>query len=241
MGWWHDINGHANPSKQLLVRKYIDGLKKDSPPSKQADPIRYSMLVKLIQALPKIAQGLELRLLKAVFLLAYHASLRVSEYASTPAGHTLKLKDLTFYAAKRALKAAIKLRSFKNSKKPSKLLVGASPDPSLCPVTALLDYVGGRDAERSELFLRDSKKGPVPLSTSWVNKKIKECVAAVGLPPGLYSSHSFRAGRTTDLVAMNYDDASIRESGRWRSLAYLEYVRFNLFALPEACPAVIEI
>ena len=139
------------------------------------------------------------------------------------------------------MKAAIKLRSFKNSRKPSKLLVGSSPDPSLSPVTTLLEYVGGRVSERSELFLRDSGKGPVPLSTAWVNRKIKECVAAAGLPPGRYTSHSFRAGRTTDLVAMNYDDASIRESGRWRSLAYLEYVRFNLFALPEACPAVIEI
>ena len=93
MGWWHAINGHADPSKQLLVKKYIDGLKKKSPPSKQADPIRYPMLVKLVQALPKIAQGQELHLLKAVFLIAYHASLRVSEYASTPAGHSLKLKS----------------------------------------------------------------------------------------------------------------------------------------------------
>ena len=107
------------------------------------------------------------------------------------------------------MKAAIKLRSFKNSRKPSKLLVGSSPDPSLCPVTALLEYVGGRVAERSELFLRDSEKGPVPLSTAWVNKKIKECVAAAG--SYAFSSHSFRAGRTTDLVAMNYDDATIRE------------------------------
>ena len=241
MGWWHAINGHEDPSKQLMVRKYLEGLRKKSPPSKQADPIRYPLLVKLLKALPKIAQGQELRLLRAVFLLAYHASLRVSEYAATPAGHALKLEDLTFYAVKKGLKAAVKLRSFKNSRKPSKLLVGSSPDPSLCPVTALLEYVAGRGSDHSELFQRVTKKGPAPLSPAWVNKKIRECVAAAGLPPGRYSSHSFRAGRTTDLVAMNYDDATIRESGRWRSMAYLEYVRFNLFALPEACPAVLEI
>ena len=81
--------------------------------------------------------------------------------------------------------------------------------------------------------MRRSPKGFIPLTTAWVNSKIASVAAAASLGPGNYSSHSFRAGRTTDLVEQNCDDASLRESGRWRSQAYLQYVRFDVFDLPK--------
>ena len=59
-----------------------------------------------------------------------------------------------------------------------------------------------------------------------------------GLPEEEYTPHAFRAGRTTDLVEMGLQDSVIRESGRWNSKAYLEYVRFDLFRLPGGAPQV---
>ena len=142
-----------------------------------------------------MAQGQELALLRAVFLLAYHASLRVSEYAVSPADHTLKLEDLSFViAAEKPLKAVIKLPSFKASKRPTKLLLSPSSDASLCPVMALLKYSAGRQSQHRELFVRPSQRGQTPLTTSWINSKIAGCAQVAQLEPGQYSSHSFRAG-----------------------------------------------
>ena len=52
MGWWHNIQGLSDPSKLLLVKKILAGLKKEAPSTKQAAPIRYPKLLKLLQALP---------------------------------------------------------------------------------------------------------------------------------------------------------------------------------------------
>ena len=85
------------------------------------------------------------------------------------------------------------------------------------------------------LFLQKSAK---PLTPYVVNKTHRSCVSALGLDPSPFSAHAFRAGRTTDLVDMEVNDAVIRESGRWKSPAYLKYVRFDLFHLPKGIPLV---
>ena len=49
----------------------------------------------------------------------------------------------------------------------------------------------------------------------------------------MYNTHSLRAGRATDLAIVGTPDAIIKETGRWTSNAYVKYVRFNSFVLPD--------
>ena len=58
---------------------------------------------------------------------------------------------------------------------------------------------------------------------TFLGHPLKAAVSKLGLNPDDFSSHSFRAGRTTDLVEMDCPDATIRVSGRWKSSAILEY------------------
>ena len=106
---------------------------------------------------------------------------------------------------------------------------------TVCPVYALAKYIQSRPDGEGHLFLRPDGK---LLSVYLITKVLRACIAKLGLQPGLYSSHSFRAGRTTDLVEMGFKDAIIRESVRWKSAAFIWsiYVRFDVFRLPKGVP-----
>ena len=180
--------------------------------------------------LPNIVSKEDLPLAKSIFLLAYTASLRISEYASTPANHALQLKSLSFSHTENNLKATIILPSYKSSKRPAKLAILPSLDKSICPISALLTYLRTRGNSPGNLYLFPNSSKPV--TPAWVNSTIKKTIENLDLDPSTYSSHSFRAGRTTDLVSQNTDEATIMESGRWKSNAFQKYVRFDIFDLP---------
>ena len=45
-----------------------------------------------------------------------------------------------------------------------------------------------------------------------------------GIYPELVGSHSLRAGGATALKLHGYDDTTIKKSGRWTSLTFLQYI-----------------
>ena len=247
VGWWHKVKGLEDPSRSYLVKRLLIGLAKEGPPPKQATPIRYSQLRSVLEQLPAVANAYDAKLYRAAFLLAYFASLRVCEYADTKSKHALQLKDVGFVVDGGVTCVSLTLPSYKGSNRrkagnegqnkppppPVKLLVPPNP-PSACPVAALKEYLKVRPRGGGLLFLR---KPGAPLTSAVVNTRLRACIAAMGLPPAEFSSHSFRAGRTTDLVEMNVADTQIRESGRWKSDAFLQYVRFDVFRLPAGGPA----
>ena len=234
IGWWHKLQGYPDPSKQFLMRRLAVGLTKSGPPVKQAKPIRFPLLMKMVEVLPCVVPTEEVDLYRAAFMLAYFASLRVSEFATTSSSdHTLLLDNTTFQETQGGWGLVITFPSFKASERPVKLLVPPATQPSQCPVQAVAKYLVSRPSGSGPIFLRPNGK---PLSAYLVNKTIKACVSFLGLNPDDYSSHSFRAGRTTDLVEMDLQDSTIRVSGRWKSSAYLQYVRFDLFKLPGGAP-----
>ena len=96
VGWWHKIKGREDPSRNYLVKRLLIGMAKEGPPPKQATPIRLSRLRDVLEQLPVVANAYDAKLFRAAFLLAYFASLRVSEYADTASKHAPLLKDVGF-------------------------------------------------------------------------------------------------------------------------------------------------
>ena len=234
VGWWHKIKGLPDPSKNYLVKHFLRGLAKKGPPVKQATALRLNNLERVLGHLQSLPSAFESKLFRAAFSLAYYASLRVGEYAATPgASHALQLKDVGFVREGQDTSISLLLPTYKMSQRPAKLLVPQSPPNLTCPVGALKAYLKVRPKGEGQLFLQKSGK---PLAAGSINARLKDCSRALGLE-GSYSSHSLKAGRTTDLVEMNVPDAKIRESGRWRSDAYLQYVRFDVFKLPKGGPS----
>ena len=227
IGWSHKIRDLPDPSRSFMLQKVLAGMANASPAEKRVEPLTWPRLRKVITILPGKVPLYQAIMLKAAFLLAYYASLRVSEFAkSASLAHTIKLDQVAVGKSELTLT----LLSFKHSKRPAKITIQADPKrEDVCPVRALKNYLAIRTNGSPHLFCLQN--GSV-LTRALVSKALKSCVKELGLKADDFDTHSFRAGRTTDLVEAGYSDSTIRESGRWASDAYLRYVRFDLFRAP---------
>ena len=63
------------------------------------------------------------------------------------------------------------------------------------------------------------------LTRQWLVDAVQRALQASGLNQSRYRGHSFRIGAATTAAARGMEDAIINTLGRWRSLAYLDYVK----------------
>ena len=90
-----------------------------------------------------------------------------------------------------------------------------------CPTDALdkLEYV---NLGLSAPLFQDSKGGMLKAST--IIRYLKNAIAALNLPSGDYSGHSFRKGGCQSLLEMGASEADIKALGRWNSDCWKLYV-----------------
>ena len=120
------------------------------------------------------------------------------------------------------------LPSQKRSKEPKSFFL--SPAWMVARALGLKEYLEVRQNSPGDLYVQP---GGEPVKRDFLAKKIKSLIAAVGLDPSQYNTHSLRVGRATDLALQGVPEALIRETGRGSSNAYLQYVRFECFRLPK--------
>ena len=95
----------------------------------------------------------------------------------------------------------------------------------ICPVHIIYKFVRYRDSEygpslKHPLLLQLKE---LPLPQYAVNHMIKNLILKMGLDPKLYSSHSLRAGRATDLARAMKPAWFIKKWGRWRSDCWQDF------------------
>ena len=83
---------------------------------------------------------------------------------------------------------------------------------NLCPVAAAPGL----------LFIREDGS---PLSRSWLVRAVRENLTEAGLDAMGYSGHSFRIGAATAAAQAGLSDSVIQLLGRWKSSAFLSYIR----------------
>ena len=93
---------------------------------------------------------------------------------------------------------------------------------SLCPVTAIINYITIRGSEPGLFFQLPQAR---VVTKSWFVDQIRSILSAIGLPQHLYAGHSFRIGAATTAAMAGVEDSTIQTLGRWQSAAYLQYVR----------------
>ena len=106
---------------------------------------------------------------------------------------------------------------------------------SLCPVSALLDYLSIRGKANGPLFLLASGK---PLSREVLVTEVRSALSRAGLNALDYCSHSFRIGAATTALKAGISDAKIRMLGRWESDAYQLYLRTPREELASVCSSL---
>ena len=93
---------------------------------------------------------------------------------------------------------------------------------SLCPVSSMMRYLAILPSEPGPLFLfRDGSTLPRTKLIQW----LRQALSSIGVDCSGYSGHSFRIGAATTAARMGVNDSLIKTLGRWRSSAFMVYIR----------------
>ena len=119
-----------------------------------------------------------------------------------------------------ALKLTFTNYKHSNPSRPVDLLVYW--EKPVCPVWHLLEYLALRGCSPGPLFCWPDN---TPVNREYFVHFLKEALQFCDLDHTRYKSHSFRIGAATWAAANGMSDAQIRLFGRWKSNAFLRYIR----------------
>ena len=171
-------------------------------------------------------------LYKTLFAVSYYGLMRIGEV--TRSQHVLKAKDV--HIAKNKDKMMLILYSSKTHGKncrPQKIIItsnskertGKYSQRNFCPFTLMRQYLhirGGFNSQQEQFFVfRDL----TPVTASQARNVLKLMIRNLNLDESLYGMHSFRIGRTTDLIKYNYTIDEVKLLGSWRSNVIFKYIR----------------
>ena len=146
--------------------------------------------------------------------------MRVSEYSVSLCRNQLVLEDSC---------ARITLESTKNSPNASSnVLLVANDDHLICPVRALKSYVKARDC----LFPQSFPLFKFGNGKNYTAREVNNFNSVLGSKLKLHhshilSSHSFRIMGASEAARAGVDGKTIQAMGRWKSDAFLGYIRLE--------------
>ena len=115
-----------------------------------------------------------------------------------------------------------------------RVVIGRTGD-EICPVTALLRYLAVRGDGPGPLFIQANGK---PLTKARFVTEVRAALTKAKFPAQSYAGHSFRIGAATTAAAAGLEDSLIQTLGRWKSAAYLLYVRIDPHRLAAVSPSL---
>ena len=228
----HKLHDCPDPTQSFLITKLMIALHKKSPCIDKRRPITLPLLMTFISDL-KIIQNTayHIALYSAMYSLAYFACLRVGELAtSNNKGNVLDLGQVTQVSSEGELWAIqISFSQYKHSGGDQPILeLIRQTDDRYCPVKLLQKYLALRPSGPGPVFVSTHGK---PITRQQFLGALHSSVRFRSLDPSLYNTHSFRIGRSTDMMFQGYSDAQIRAVGRWKSDAYKRYIRPDIISV----------
>ena len=157
---------------------------------------------------------------KALFTLMFYAFLRISEVSQGE--HNILFQHLTTTPRKLVLR----FTSFKHSNGRQFSLNVLPTQTPTCPYRAMSVYLQTRGQRPGPLFCL---QGGAALPTRAISKVLTDVVKVSSLPEPHITSHSFRKGAATWAAKQGFSAEQIRLMGRWRSDAFLRYIRPTSF------------
>ena len=169
-------------------------------------------------------------LYKSIFALAYYGLMRIGEL--TFSDHVLKAKDI--HIGQNKDKLLIVLYSSKTHGKanlPQKIKIEAETTNNpknrfFCPFSLVRQYarLRGEYQVDDEQFFTFSDGSPV--RPEHVRESLRFFLSQLNLDSSLYDCHSFRSGRSVDLVKkMKISIEELKSVGRWKSNAVYRYLK----------------
>ena len=222
IGYVHRLAAVHDPTASYLIQKLLAGATKLSPSVDPRLPITTIILNLLVNSLPQVVSNqYNIRLLKAMFIVAFYGLMRVGEITSFPKKEP---SLMVHHLALTGSLATVTISKFKHnsSTHPVDILMPRQSSLAICPVASLYSYMDVRGFSGGPLFCFPDG-APVP--RSFFTQKLRQCLTFVGLDPSKYKSHSFRIGGASYYAELGYSDAQIRLLGRWKADTFKRYIR----------------
>ena len=151
-----------------------------------------------------------------MFLLAFHAFLRIGEMAFAPknAAHLLQISHIQITRSQ----LAVHFHNFKHSSGRSfTLKVTSKSYPTYCPVVQMQHFLHSRGTHPGPRF---AYPPALPISRSEFTTELKRALSFKCFAPDRFHSHSFRIGAATECHQHGLSNKQIRTLGRWKSEAF---------------------
>ena len=225
----HKMHNLNDPTATFVVRKLLHGAAKLRPSCDQRAPVTKVILHDLVRSAPHISicyyNGV---LISAMYLLAFHAFLRIGEIAVTSTAQSscvLQLNQISLSSDK----CTVVFHSYKHYQGPPVyLVIPAHADSSFCPIKAVRAYLAVRRNAPGPLFIFP---GGAPVTKTFFGDQLKKSLAWAGLSSECYKGHSFRIGAATTAAMQGISDEEIQRMGRWKSQAFKKYIRIPMLQL----------
>ena len=169
---------------------------------------------------------------KALFLICYYGMMRIGEITDSP--HVLKARNV--HIATNKDKVLLMLYTSKThdlGHRPQKIKVtsnrteesGSYLHRHFCPFYVLRQYINLRGSYVDDMEPFFVFKDKLAVKPAQVTQVLKKMISNLGLDCTYYSMHSFRIGRTSDLIKFGYTVEEVQRLGRWKSNAVYRYIR----------------
>lgn len=232
ISYFHKINQMKDSTKNFIVTKMLEGLRRKGKRCDPRTPIMLSTLGKIVPGLFSVCSShYESIMFSAAFTLAFFGFLRIGEFTAESkkdlCDRPLQLSDIKISSPSPMLRVTIRKSKTDQSGQSFTLFINKSKNTSICPVNAMKKYLLLRPAvEQSQLFIHYDGS---PLTRYQFCSLLKKVLCFCNIKGGCYRSHSFRIGAASECSFRGIPDDKIKLWGRWRSSAYINYIRLPTF------------
>ncbi|CAH3146405.1 unnamed protein product [Porites lobata] len=236
----HRLASVPDPTKSEMIRLALRGYSKMNPSRDTRLPISLPILENIILACEHTKSSLySKKLTQAMYALAFFAALRVGEITyrgNLPGQNIISIGQIAFMETREGTVTALKLtlRNYKHSDSSSPVDIFIYRERPVCPVYLLSEYINIRGQFPGPLFCWPDAS---PITRSFFVTALKEDLQFCDLDISHYKTHSFRIGAASWAAAKGMSDTQIRDFGRWKSNAFLRYIRTSTMGSQSAFQA----
>ena len=230
--YYHKLGNYQDLTQNFIVRKTLNGYEKLRSAKDTRLPITSSILKMLLNSLNFTTKSYFIRMmLNSMYLLAFHAFLRVGEITgcTPPKGNCLCANTIKFNLDNNNQPISIHLHmsQFKHSDRkhlPILVLQRNLDNSEICPVMALWTYWQFRKHSNLEEPLFSFMDGS-QVSRHFFSEQLQLSLKYSSLDKHNYKGHSFRIGAATTAAMLGISEEKIQMMGRWHSNAFKKYIR----------------
>ena len=175
-----------------------------------------------------------------MYAVALFAALRVGEITyrgNQPGQNIISISQIAFMKTREGTVTALKLtliRNYKHSDSSSPVDIFIYRERPVCQVYLLSEYINIRGHFPGPLFCWPDAS---PLTRSFFVTALNAELQFCDLDISHHKTHSFRIGAASWAATKGLSDTQMRDFGRWKSNAFLRYIRTSTMGSQSAFQA----